>query len=124
MVRLRGSARAYGRLNDRAYGYNASWPVGGLKIDDSGIEVIVWRRCYSVSREFITNIHYYRLPRPYIRIFHMQRSLPSALLFGTLRYGSLRRALCDHGYSITATFWIEPEIDRDYLRSARVDRSR
>jgi hypothetical protein len=111
-------------MNDRAFGFNASWPTGGLKIDDTGIEVIVFKRRYTVAREFITSIHYYRLPRPYIRIFHMQHSLPPALLFGTLRYGLLKRALRDHGYSIAATFWIEPEMDMDYSRSGPMEDGR
>ena len=123
MVRLRGSARAYGRMNNRAFGYNASWPAGGLEIDDAGIELVVWGRRYSIAKEVISRIHYYRLPRPYIRIFHVKQSLPAALLFGTLRFRSLKRALSDHGYSVAATFWIEPERDMDYLSAASAEGS-
>jgi hypothetical protein len=115
-VFLKGSVRAYGDLHGRACSIRASFPFGELRIGGDFIRLKLFREELVIPREKVLRVHYYILPRPYIRIFHSDENVPAVVQFGTLRGVKLKNSLRRFGFTIEKTYWVEPRNEMDYLK--------
>lgn len=95
--RLRGSSVVYGRGLSGGGG-KAAWPVGSIEIHPEYISLRLAFRKVVIERAQLRRIHWFRLPRPHIRLFHNDPKLPLHVYFGTMRERKLRSALKHCGY--------------------------
>lgn len=109
---IRGSARAYSGPSQPRVFTNASWPWGLIRISEKEIQLKLFRTIYCLMKPEIEKIHWYKFPRPYIRLYHSKHEIPIVLLFGTFRSKKLKSALLRNGFTIEAEFWLGPLLDK------------
>jgi hypothetical protein len=107
MIKLRGSVRIYGQ----GCSYRATWPLGTLTITTDRLEFRVIGRKFELHHSHIEKIHYYALPRPYIRVFHSNENVPKLVQFGTLHGKKLCASLKRFDFPLTRSYLVEPSSD-------------